>query len=883
MDFFSRGYSVLVGESNQPRSASDTVRQLADRVAHSTLIEDRRAAILSLKGLSREYKYDVGREALEPLLAVLQQDREDTSIVKPVLETLNNLCARDARDNPPTLGQDLAARILHDTQHVELLLDIIEEPDFYVRFNAVQLLSTLLASHPTPLQDAILVLPLGVGRLMDLLDDHRDIVRNEALLLLVALTEDSAEIQKIVAFQGGFDRLLDIITHESGIRGGIIVQDCLQLLHNLLRYNVSNQNFFRETSCISRLPVLLSTQPDGGDTGRSYDAEEAFEWNEQSSANAIHLLDTIRLLVVPGNLNTRANQDSIYHCDLFSPLVQLALAPGTPAAVRAQALYCLGDIVRGNARNQDIFSRITVTVVPESAFGDDPKLIPEPVILSVLATAVSGQSETTYAARSAATYLVLSYTYDNPDTPLTLVSTLIPPPEDNPHSDLVGSARSAGSIILKALLPATAESSDPFQVWYAATILGHLLYEHPLCKQLALKVRSGDTEHGEDPVSLMQQVTEALMANVEAKRDCRTAIGYLTLLCQWVCDSSDSVTQFLEESTNLHFLIEQISLSSGAADPLVQGLMATLFTLIYQYNDNPDCPLSRKELEPIIQKRIGADIILSRLTRLRDAKAFQDATLFMKPDYVNQQTHLPELYFEQGFPEFLRSHYDGLKRALTSTASDLSHLRSPPTVPRVAEPDPAAEAETAQHLATIQVLETTVQEQNQKITDLEEQVRQLVARQAQAQSDSDARIADLTSELKAALLEPTPEEPVVEPSPTPAPPTAAVAELEAALRESEEKAATLEKEQEDLLVFLADQDTQSKAYRARLRELGDPIPPSDDEDEDGDEDLGSFEEGDDDVSGLGADDVDHIDLLGTATDTTRSPAIGKSVIGDELV
>ncbi|KAJ2825074.1 hypothetical protein IWW50_003023 [Coemansia erecta] len=52
--------------------------------------------------------------------------------------------------------------------------------------------------------------------------------------------------------------------------------------------------------------------------------------------------------------------------------------------------------------------------------------------------------------------------------------------------------------------------------------------------------------------------------------------------------------------------------------------------------------------------------------------------------------------------------------------------------------------------------------------------------------------------------------------------------------ELKSKLAGLEKEQEDLLVYLADQDQQAKEYRAMLRKHGEDIPLSDDDD-DGDE------------------------------------------------
>ena len=58
---------------------------------------------------------------------------------------------------------------------------------------------------------------------------------------MISLTESNADLQKIVAFENAFERLLTIIDEEGAVMGGIIVQDCLQLVQNLLRYNVSNQ------------------------------------------------------------------------------------------------------------------------------------------------------------------------------------------------------------------------------------------------------------------------------------------------------------------------------------------------------------------------------------------------------------------------------------------------------------------------------------------------------------------------------------------------------------------------------------------------------------------------------------------------------------------
>jgi len=63
------------------------------------------------------------------------------------------------------------------------------------------------------LQDAILS-SRGVVRLMDMLTE-REVIRNEALVLLVALTQANEEVQKIAAFEGAFDRYRQTLWFEA--------------------------------------------------------------------------------------------------------------------------------------------------------------------------------------------------------------------------------------------------------------------------------------------------------------------------------------------------------------------------------------------------------------------------------------------------------------------------------------------------------------------------------------------------------------------------------------------------------------------------------------------------------------------------------------------
>ncbi|KAI9227192.1 MAG: hypothetical protein DHS80DRAFT_617, partial [Piptocephalis tieghemiana] len=236
MDFLSRGYSNLVGSTATPtQDPTEIVLKLRSRLEHGTLLEDRRSAVLGLKGLTRQYKSEVAG-SIPGLVAVLERDRSDVDVVKAALETLNSLCTPENADRyaEPT-PEDISLAVANTDSLISTpnaimsLLTGLEEFDFYVRFNTLELLSTLLHHRLAPLQAQVLTSGVGCSRLVDLLDDRREAIRNESLLLLIQLTDSHAEIQKIIAFENAFERLTQVAKEEGGpLSGGIIVQDCLQ-------------------------------------------------------------------------------------------------------------------------------------------------------------------------------------------------------------------------------------------------------------------------------------------------------------------------------------------------------------------------------------------------------------------------------------------------------------------------------------------------------------------------------------------------------------------------------------------------------------------------------------------------------------------------------
>lgn len=85
MDMIS---GLLSQTQPKPQSAYETITKLCDRLQHSNLIEDRRTAVLGLKGFAREYRETVAAGALRGLISVLQHDTQDLETCRASLETL---------------------------------------------------------------------------------------------------------------------------------------------------------------------------------------------------------------------------------------------------------------------------------------------------------------------------------------------------------------------------------------------------------------------------------------------------------------------------------------------------------------------------------------------------------------------------------------------------------------------------------------------------------------------------------------------------------------------------------------------------------------------------------------------------------------------------
>ncbi|CCD52389.1 hypothetical protein BofuT4_P079040.1 [Botrytis cinerea T4] len=638
----------------------ETISVYASRLTSSTLLEDRRAACLGLRSFAKDYPASVASEALRGLIASLRKDGEDVDSIKVVLETL--LFLFNPNQNSAEASEELAYFIADEfttrQDNITLLLDFLDTNDFYSRLYSLQLLSLILSSRAERTEECIFTAPLGISRLVAVLDDRREAIRNEGLSLLTYLTPSSSELQKLVAFENAFDRIFNIIKLEGSLQDGDrIVEDCLILLANLLRLNVSNQSFFRETGCVTKLSKLLNDA-----LGAEDEAEEVAEWAKvQRNRNIYALLAVLRLFLIAGGVGTQANQASFAQHGILNQVLQLAFNRSTEVQIKAEALSTCADMIRGNATLQENFAQQQVTsVLDEPLAGRNGQAqhnaIPKVYVIDgLLDLTLSVPTLSAFDSRAAACECIKAYFHNHPAIRKHFLRRAI-----DGH---VSGADETANVLTTLLQPLDSHiSSDPYRYWFASVLLFHLIFEDAEAKSMAMGVAEGDAENGEEVITCIQSITANLTLGVHKAVDERVLVAYLMLLCGWLFEDPDAVNDFLGEGSNIQSLI-QAALHTGGDGVMVQGLCAVLLGIVYEFSTK-DSPVPRATIHPILGSKLGRDQYIDRLTKLRAHPLLRDFEVLPQKLSSAAPGSLPDVFFDKSFVDFMKDNFSRLLRAI---------------------------------------------------------------------------------------------------------------------------------------------------------------------------------------------------------------------------
>ncbi|KAA0198422.1 hypothetical protein HAZT_HAZT006511 [Hyalella azteca] len=273
------------------------VERVVERVVSSSLLEDRRDGCRALRALARKYRLLVGAHAMDALLHALSNDRSDHELVNYALETLISITSPEPFEEEIEesgsaeacrgLGQQFTEIVTKKTENIALFLELLDEFDFKVRFPTIKLLSNLLENRARGVQDGVLQVPRGVSKLMDLLSDNREVIRNHMLLVLTNLTRGNPTLQKIVVFENVYDIIFEIIREEGYSEGSVVVEDCLELLVTLLKSSPPNQTLLREGNHVAQLTSFFTVLLDEAEDP----AKASSAWSAQKMANVHKMLE----------------------------------------------------------------------------------------------------------------------------------------------------------------------------------------------------------------------------------------------------------------------------------------------------------------------------------------------------------------------------------------------------------------------------------------------------------------------------------------------------------------------------------------------------------------------------------------------------------------
>jgi predicted nucleic acid-binding Zn-ribbon protein len=263
MWFVRSAATSLLGASSNPEVEEETNVDLLTRrlVAPQLLLEDAKLTVGQLAILVDDREERFGDATLDALLKVVPKIRSDGKTLLELMELLEKLLlTEDGKE----IKQKREAWCFKGRHLVEGLLSLLSERSPRIRLAVLELLGMVikcsLKNQTTKemVEDIFIATPQSIAGIVDALAaDQIEPVRNQALLLMTALSQSREEIQKIIAFEGVFESLLSVVEQE-GVHASssAVVADALAVVRDLMAAQ-SNLKYFRETDCLIRLRTIL--------------------------------------------------------------------------------------------------------------------------------------------------------------------------------------------------------------------------------------------------------------------------------------------------------------------------------------------------------------------------------------------------------------------------------------------------------------------------------------------------------------------------------------------------------------------------------------------------------------------------------------------------
>eukprot|EP00485_Elphidium_margaritaceum_P006726 CAMPEP_0202695708 /NCGR_PEP_ID=MMETSP1385-20130828/9243_1 /ASSEMBLY_ACC=CAM_ASM_000861 /TAXON_ID=933848 /ORGANISM="Elphidium margaritaceum" /LENGTH=970 /DNA_ID=CAMNT_0049351785 /DNA_START=15 /DNA_END=2927 /DNA_ORIENTATION=- len=546
------------------------------RLKTSTLFEDKTSALNELENLAKEHPLEVGVKAMSTLCdEVLSKHFEEQLLVKKCIDILmllllppeepydHNQLPRHPNTQRVYYEHNLELLLTPNTvsgDRMEVFIRLLKDEyaeSIELQYNLVQILTMLLLCKHTmhKIRSELISIHGAINTLSELLNSPHEFIRNAAVILLTHLSCNDASIQKLIAFDGAFEKVLHIIDEELGIQGGMVVQDCLALMDNLLTHNESNQKYFVEIGCVQHLRPLL--QPtDFGDTQQMTIVAKALEIVMAIARNCGHLSNAQKSFasLMHALLAMVAFDDYRHHQP--QPQPQQTTHDVDYDLLKQKCLLLLRIVVHLNGDN--VSSLLSMTAA--AADNNQHMTATHPLLLLTKLCLYGSPVDVHNSHNSNALFdpilsllsesVLRSLLFHNRSVQNRLTDALLraqPPPSPSQAQQQPQQQQSwpieFGNVLLQVLsVPQLSKGfGDPLKYWMMTRVLSFLVADNNDVKMLAL---SKPVFHGgSHPQSLLSVILNALHMTMNEHGHCdqRVQIGLLLLLATFCYECRDAI------------------------------------------------------------------------------------------------------------------------------------------------------------------------------------------------------------------------------------------------------------------------------------------------------------------------------------------------------
>eukprot|EP00759_Apiculatamorpha_spiralis_P052699 PhF_6_TR595/c0_g1_i1/m.682 len=330
-----------------------TIPTLLQRIHSATNPSDVRDALTKLAEVP-DIATKLNPDASTLLLTAARASPPDPITQRKVMEVLIQLIDDNVEEE--TKKRYSQHMLAPHTQCIATMLTALRDGDFWGRYSTVQCLTKLCVIDKHKVQQLLLESPNGVGYIGDVLQDttNDSVLRMEGLILLHTLTNRDnldttsptpvqEEVNKILAFQGCFDRMFEIIRDEGNAASGgytMPVCDALKCMHAMLSHSPSIQKYYLEMNSLAFLAPLLLFLP-----------ENASPTNHAVNNVLTEVLNVVVCIAV-GQMQNQKDYERVRSAllknNIVNAIITLCVHPQVSAEVHIASLKALTHLCNGS-------------------------------------------------------------------------------------------------------------------------------------------------------------------------------------------------------------------------------------------------------------------------------------------------------------------------------------------------------------------------------------------------------------------------------------------------------------------------------------------------------------------------------------------------------